>query len=92
VTVAGSARRLVALWGALVLATCVSWTLGGGHGSHRAGATVGTAIALGIAFGKAHFVGAEFMELRHAPLALRVAFDAWVIVVAAALLGLYLHG
>ena len=38
------------------------------------------------------FVGAEFMELRHAPLALRVAFDAWVIVVAAALLGLYLHG
>jgi hypothetical protein len=38
---------------------------------------------------KARLIGLEFMELRRAPLALRLAFELWVLVVCAGLLGLY---
>ncbi len=63
------------VWGALIAATCVSWSLG--------------AAALVIAFVKVRFIGLEFMELRGASAILRGLFEGWVILVGAALLALH---
>jgi hypothetical protein len=70
----------------------VSWLLGAHHGRNPGAANAGTALALAIAFVKVHVVGAEFMELRHAPRALALLFDGWLVVVGATLIGLYLSG
>jgi hypothetical protein len=65
-------------------------------GTHHAGLAHGTQVAtvavVAIAFLKVHLVGAHFMELRHAPRSLRLLFTAWVVVVGAVLIGLYLSG
>jgi hypothetical protein len=42
-----------------------------------------------IAVLKARFIGLEFMELRHAPTALRVAFEIWLLLIGAVLIVLY---
>ena len=42
-----------------------------------------------IAFIKVRFVGLEFMELRQAPLPLRLIFELWLILACATLLILY---
>jgi hypothetical protein len=78
--------RTTLVWLGLVLATVVSWQLGTGQG--LSGESAGVTILV-IAFIKARFVGRYFMEIRDAPRALQVGFDAWVIVVAAALVGIY---
>ena len=54
-------------------------------------AVVGTVAIFVIAAYKVRLVLLHFMELRHAPLALRLAFEAWVLGVTAAVLGLYLQ-
>jgi len=69
------------VWLVLVTATLVSWSL-------RA---IGLAV-LAVAFVKVRLVGLYFMELRTAPVPLRLAFEAWVVVVGAVLAGLYLLG
>lgn len=81
--------RTVATWGLLVLATCISWVLGSHHDGHPGAANAATAVTLAIGFGKAHLVGSEFMELRHAPSALRLLFAAWILLVGGTLIGLY---
>ncbi|GAH89626.1 unnamed protein product, partial [marine sediment metagenome] len=48
-------------------------------------------VILLIAFVKVRFVGRYFMELRHAPLGLVAVFDAWIVVVASALIGLFIR-
>jgi hypothetical protein len=57
--------RPTIVWLGLVLATVVTT------------AGIVAAIAIAIGFGKAAFIGLEFMELRHAPPGLRYAFLAW---------------
>jgi hypothetical protein len=42
-----------------------------------------------VAFVKLRLVGLDFMELRHAPLALRLVFEAYTVILASVLLGLY---
>ena len=42
-----------------------------------------------IAFLKARLIGIRFMELHEAVLALRIAFEAWVVIVCAVLLVLF---
>jgi len=79
-------NKTTLVWSGLIAATLMSWFLGAGH---RLGAAAGVMILL-IAFVKVRFVGRYFMELRHAPLGLVAAFDAWIVVVAAALIGLFL--
>ncbi len=77
----------VGVWGCLVLATASSVVLGTDFGSSGDGATsYGAPLVVIIAFVKVHLIGTYFMELRHAPLVLRVAFSAWVVGVGTTLL------
>jgi apolipoprotein N-acyltransferase len=78
------------VWFGLVLVTCLSWWLGSDRGSndHR----LVSVILILLAFTKVRFVGAYFMELRNAPLVLRLIFQGWCVVVCATLIGLYLTG
>ncbi len=67
-------------------ATLTSWGLGHGRGlgTHAAGVAV-----IIIAFVKIRYVILDFMELRTAPLGMRVAAEAWCIVVCSTLVVLY---
>ena len=76
--------RPVLVWLGLALATLASAWLGSSDGTARA-----TAGVLAIALGKAVLVGLEYMELRSAPLPMRLAFEAWALATGAALIVLY---
>jgi hypothetical protein len=73
---------LTKVWALLVTATFLTWSVGGGGG----------VALLVIAFVKVRLVGLYFMELRTAPLRLRVLFEGWVVVTCCVLIGLYLSG
>jgi Prokaryotic Cytochrome C oxidase subunit IV len=77
------------VWVGLVLVALVSWWLGTGH---AVGDKVAAIILLAIAFTKIRFVGMYFMELRGAPLPLKLIFQAWCLVVCCVLIGMYLGG
>lgn len=77
--------RIRVAWGLLVLATLLSFGSARGDEPLR----LATSAVLAIAFVKVRCIGLEFMELRTAPLPLRIAFEAWVGIVCAALLALY---
>lgn len=79
-------HRATVVWAALVAATVLSWILGTPAGNGVQAATAG---ALAIAFVKVRYVGLDFMELRGAAAALRVAFEAWVLLVGGTVVGLY---
>lgn len=75
------------VWLALMLATCVTtWGLSK-DAFAPAVATVATVL---IAAFKVRLVLLYFMELRHAPLPWRLLFEAWVLLCAAAIVGVYL--
>jgi hypothetical protein len=78
-------HRATAVWVLLAAATCLPLALGAAHGAQTA-----TALALVIAFAKVRYIGLEFMELRGAHTLLRGLFEAWVLVVGATVLVLYL--
>lgn len=86
-----SNKRLTGYWLVLVGATVVSIEfvrgLFGASGVQAAGIAV-----LIIAFIKVRIVGREFMELRRAPWAAQLAFDAWAVVLCTALIVLYRQG
>lgn len=75
----------------LILATALSWEFGHGFGfgTHFNYATVAVLL---IAFIKVRFVFLDFMELRTAPLPLRLIFEAWIVVVCGTLIFLYWPG
>ena len=79
-------NRAGASWLVLVAATVLSWAVGAEHGTGSLVAVV----VLGIAAIKVRLVGLDFMELRHAPLPLRVAFECYCLGMWALLSGLYL--
>jgi hypothetical protein len=87
----GPALRTTAIWLLLMLATLLSWQLGHGPapGAQRGGASVAMLI---IALVKARFVFLDFMELRGSPWPLRLAFEAWAVLVCVALIALYWSG
>ncbi|ALL79386.1 hypothetical protein AD006_29345 (plasmid) [Pseudonocardia sp. EC080610-09] len=71
--------RPVVVWGALLLATVVSWWLGTDHGVEGPfGSRITFGLVLLVAFVKIRLVGLDFMELRTAPRLLRLAFEGWV--------------
>jgi heme/copper-type cytochrome/quinol oxidase subunit 4 len=72
--------RSTAVWSVLVALTIVSWQVGT-HGSNR---DVATTLVLAVAFIKVRFVGLYFMELRDAPLPLRLIFEGYCLVVGTA--------
>jgi Prokaryotic Cytochrome C oxidase subunit IV len=61
------------------------------NGTLRA-STVVTVSAIGIALIKVRIIFREFMEVRHAPALLCRLTDAWVVLIAACLLGSYFAG
>lgn len=75
------------VWLLLVAATVVSWVFGA---EHLLGARSASVAVLVLAFVKARLVGRHFMELRSAPVRLRVAFEGWTVIVCSVLIGLYL--
>jgi hypothetical protein len=83
-------NRLGAVAAALLGITLVSWWLGTDHGI-RDREVVG-ALLLTIAFIKVRFVGRYFMELRDAPLGLRLGLDFWLLGAGGLVLGLFLLG
>jgi hypothetical protein len=73
-------------WVVLIAATVASVALGIDHGT-GAGVSV---VVLGVAAAKVRLVGVDFMELRHAPLALRIVFETYCVALWAALSAIYL--
>lgn len=71
----GLVRRDIVIWALLVAFTLISWWLG--HGPEQLGASLLTALILLVAIIKARLVILNFMELRTAPLALRLVLEAW---------------
>ena len=69
------------MWADLVGITLVSWQIGVGHGLGPSIARISAAGALVLAFAKARLVGSEFMEIRHAPRAVRIIFGGWIVAV-----------
>ena len=83
--------RITGIWFLLIAATALSWEFGHGFGfgdNHRH-ATVAVIV---IAFIKVRYVVLDFMEVRTAPLPLRLILEAWALVVCATLVVLYLSG
>ncbi len=80
-------RRITWVWLGLLAATALSWEFG--HGSLPGDPRNAGVMVLAIAFLKIRFVIQDFMELRHAPLGMRVAGEAWVIGVGGTLIALY---
>lgn len=72
-------KRATIVWMGLVLATCITWWLGTDHPFASVYVRLAAALAIAIAFVKAYFIGADFMELRSAPKSLRVVFAAWIV-------------
>ena len=84
-------KQVVLVWLALVLVTFVSWGVGLEHGVSRGtGPDIAMAAILAVAFFKTQLVGSFFMELRTAPLPLRLAFSAWVVGVGVLIVAMYL--
>jgi heme/copper-type cytochrome/quinol oxidase subunit 4 len=79
---------VTAVWLLLIAATLTSWWLGTDHGVSEV-QTAGVLILL-VAFVKVRFVGLYFMELRHAPLPLRLTFESWCAVVCTTLIVMFL--
>ena len=75
------------IWLLLMAATGLSMWVAVDHGvdAYR----VATAVVMSVALVKAYLVGMYFMELRHAPWPLRGVFQAWCVLCAAAVLGVY---
>ena len=76
------------VWFGLIAATLLLWYLGAEHAVQNAHLT--TVLILIVAFIKWRFVGLYFMELRDAPIPLRMIFEAQCVIVCAVVLGVYL--
>ena len=84
-----SKHTITIVWLMLVTATGISWWLGTDHSGAR-DASQATISIIVLSMMKVRFVILYFMEVRTAPIALRLSCEAWVAVVCGALLGLYL--
>ena len=79
-------ERVTWVWLGLVVLTCVTtWGLSKDIFT-PAIAVVGIFV---IAAVKVRYVVLDFMELRHAPIPVRVAFEAWPVAVTAMILGFW---
>jgi len=86
-------NTLVYVWLFLVAATLFSWwaaTSSNGGGSQISVAI--TASVLLMSFVKVRLILTHFMEVRFAPLWLRLSCDAWLILVIATAFGFYWSG
>jgi Prokaryotic Cytochrome C oxidase subunit IV len=87
-------KRLLIVWSILSAMTLVYVWMDRAvdqNGTLRA-STVVTVSAIVIALIKVRIIFREFMEVRHAPVLLCRLTDAWVVLIAACLLGSYFVG
>jgi Prokaryotic Cytochrome C oxidase subunit IV len=85
------ARAITYVWIILSAITIVSWFLGPAHIAGTVLASVPITVAvLAMAFIKARLIIRYFMEVRTAPVWLKLATDAWLVVLWGALLAIYL--
>ena len=75
-------RRVTVVFAGLVVATCITWSLGSRPSPTDNASGLAAVLTILIAFAKIHFIGRDFMELRFAPSVLRAAFNVWVGAVA----------
>jgi hypothetical protein len=84
------ADRLHRTWALLVAVTLLSSLIGGAGGAARLGSAALVAVlVLGIAFAKVAIVMFTFMDLRRAPMALRVIAGVWLAGALGVLLAIY---
>jgi heme/copper-type cytochrome/quinol oxidase subunit 4 len=75
------------VWAALMLATCAStWLLS----KNSVAPEVATVAIMLVAAVKVRLVMSHFMEVRRAPLALRLVCDGWLLAVTALIVTVYL--
>jgi len=83
-------HQVTLIWLLLIFLTVTSWLLGEQTGGTQAvDAGLLSVSMLLIGFVKVRFVGLHFMEMQHAPLPLRMVFEAWVVVVCLVVLFFY---
>jgi hypothetical protein len=82
-----TSKRVSVVWVALLLATCTSTWILSMDAFTPVLATVGALVIAGV---KVRYVILDFMDLRHAPMRVRMAFEAWPLLVTALILGSYL--
>ncbi len=86
--------RETATWLALVLLTAASWLLAeeytAPHLQNVSVQTISSGLII-LAFIKIRMVILSFMEIKHAPLSLRILFELWVVGICATLLVMYYH-
>lgn len=81
-------QRATVIFALLVLLTGISFWLTIGHGGaslHQSGSVIWT-LVIGVASLKVRWVMLDFMELRSAPIKLRLLCESWVIGVGAFLI------
>ena len=90
----GSNRRLFVVWLILVAISLVYLWIdhSATHQGVPTASTVVTVVAISLALVKVRIIMREFMEVRSAPRVLRGLTDCWVLLMAAALLGVYFAG
>jgi len=79
-------ERVTVVWLVLVAATCISTWMLSKDAFSPAVAVVGIFL---IAAMKVRFVMLDFMELRDAPVAVRAAFEAWIVLITCVILGFW---
>ena len=83
-----SEKRLTLIWALLVGVTLLSWETGAGWlNSHLFQAVVVIILALI----KIRFIIRHFMDVRDAPLPLKLVMDGWCVVIGCALIGMIAH-
>lgn len=79
-------QRVTAVWALLMAATGASTWLLSKDAFSPTIAVVGIIL---IAAVKVRFVMLDFMELRHSPLPVRIAFEGWIVLVTCLILGFW---
>lgn len=80
--------RFTGIWFVLIAATLLSFWLGTDHGIDSPQAR--SILIFLVAFVKVRLVGLYFMELKDAPLALRLILEAYCVLICAAVISFYL--
>lgn len=80
--------RITLVWLLLVAATAFSWEMG--HGVGFLDVRQASVAIIVVAFIKVRFVVQDFMEIRKAPLFMRLVGEIWVIVICTTLIALFL--
>ncbi len=90
----GTDRRLFGVWSVLVaISLAYLWIdHAASHQGVPTASTVVTVCAICFALVKVRIIMRQFMEVRGAPVVLRRLTDFWVVLMAFALLGVYLAG